>query len=182
MTRSARLQIVCCLDSVAFHLPGLLDCTYHSRNMRLVCYGNLTSRISHTSKRTSFPSFESPGFRLTCRCFATQVHNREQTIHEEPQSIAIIGGGITGLTAAYCLSNAWPKSQVTIFDSSARFGGWIRSSKVEIDGGHIIFEHGPRTLRPSGGPQAELTLQLVRAWRIRSLFLLILLDTPTRLG
>lgn len=68
----------------------------------------------------------------------------------------VLGGGISGLSAAYYLS----KSAVTntiIYESSQRLGGWIKSTKTPTGS---IFEHGPRTLR-CGGVAAENSLQLV---------------------
>ena len=78
------------------------------------------------------------------------------------ESIAILGGGITGLTTAFYLLNRRRKTRLTLLESSSRYGGWIQSTKYTVGDGDVIFEHGPRTLRPSGGPQAELMLQLVR--------------------
>ncbi|KAI9007219.1 hypothetical protein BC832DRAFT_614448 [Gaertneriomyces semiglobifer] len=63
-----------------------------------------------------------------------------------PQRIAVLGGGISGLSTAYYLSKLLPKScSITLFEKD-HIGGWIRS---ERHGGHL-FELGPRTLRPSG--------------------------------
>ena len=79
-----------------------------------------------------------------------------------PQRIAIVGGGITGLSAAYFLSNALPRAKIVLYEASPRFGGWINSSRVPVNGGHVVFERGPHTLRPSSGPRDDLVLQLVQ--------------------
>ncbi len=55
-------------------------------------------------------------------------------------SIAIIGGGITGLTAAYRLRQM--NLPVTVYEASARLGGVIQS--VEKDG--YLAEFGPNTV------------------------------------
>jgi oxygen-dependent protoporphyrinogen oxidase len=55
-------------------------------------------------------------------------------------SIAIIGGGITGLTAAYRLRQL--NLPVTVYEASARLGGVIQS--VEQDG--YLAEFGPNTV------------------------------------
>ncbi|KAK2766309.1 oxygen-dependent protoporphyrinogen oxidase [Arachnomyces sp. PD_36] len=62
-------------------------------------------------------------------------------------SVAVIGGGITGLSAAYKLSRDH-KAKVTLYESSSRLGGWMQQTeRKEIDGGDVLFEYGPRTMR-----------------------------------
>ena len=75
------------------------------------------------------------------------------SIHTEssPASfdVAIIGGGITGLTAAFRAALRPNCRNVTIYESSFRLGGLIDSEVVPVDdkGRSIVFEYGPRTLR-----------------------------------
>lgn len=73
---------------------------------------------------------------------------------------AIIGGGITGLTAASQLLKAPACTNVTIFEKSPKLGGWLQSERVPVNGGDVLFEYGPRTLR-SGFPKAVPLLSLV---------------------
>lgn len=70
---------------------------------------------------------------------------------------AILGGGISGLSAAYyCVEN--PRLQSTVlYEASNRLGGWIKS--VPSPRG-VLFEKGPRTIRPYG-LAGENTLELV---------------------
>lgn len=71
-------------------------------------------------------------------------------------TVVILGGGIGGLsTAHYLLKNT--KHKVFLLEASNRLGGWIRSEKQ--DNG-LIFEQGPRTLRPKGESGAN-TLNLI---------------------
>lgn len=56
-------------------------------------------------------------------------------------SVAIIGGGISGLTTAYFLKQAG--LQITIFEASERIGGKIHSERID---GYLI-EHGPNSLQ-----------------------------------
>ncbi|KAF0374318.1 Protoporphyrinogen oxidase [Gigaspora margarita] len=66
-----------------------------------------------------------------------------------PQNFVILGGGISGLTAAWYLARNAPSStKITLLEASNRFGGWIQSTRVGEE--RILFEQGPRTLRPSG--------------------------------
>lgn len=66
------------------------------------------------------------------------------------QHVAILGGGITGLASAYYLTQALPRAKITIYEASDRLGGWLNSKRVPVKDGTVLFEAGPRTLRPSG--------------------------------
>jgi len=73
-------------------------------------------------------------------------------------TVGIIGGGVSGLAAAYYLGQASKAvEKIVILEGSKRLGGWIHSRQSE-DG--AIFEFGPRTIRPYGEPGLN-TLQLV---------------------
>ncbi len=81
------------------------------------------------------------------------------TKHDIP-SIAVLGGGITGLASAYFLSRNLPKAKITLFEASSRLGGWLHSQSVDIGNGNVVFEQGPRNLRPTV-PNGLVTLNLV---------------------
>ncbi|KJZ19009.1 NAD(P)/FAD-dependent oxidoreductase [Loktanella sp. S4079] len=61
-----------------------------------------------------------------------------------PQRIAIIGGGISGLSAAYLLA---PHHSVTLYEASARLGGHARTVNAGLNGdrpvdtGFIVFNY-----------------------------------------
>ena len=69
----------------------------------------------------------------------------------------VVGGGISGLSAAYYLRKLVPNCKLTLLEASSRLGGWVHTTKFD-DGS--VFEHGPRTIRPAGVSGAN-TLQLV---------------------
>lgn len=69
-------------------------------------------------------------------------------------SVAIIGGGITGLSAAFHLSRALPTASIHILEKSDRLGGWLNSTPVSTTG--LALEAGPRTLRPNSLAIKEL--------------------------
>lgn len=76
---------------------------------------------------------------------------------------AVIGGGITGLTAAFRLSRDRQCSKVTLYEKSSSLGGYIQSETIPVDGGKVVFEHGPRTIRaPADLHSTVLFSDLVR--------------------
>lgn len=62
---------------------------------------------------------------------------------------AVLGGGITGLTAAWQLAQDPTCQSINLFEKTDRLGGWIDSETVPVNGGNVVFEYGPRTLRSS---------------------------------
>ncbi|PNS20695.1 protoporphyrinogen oxidase [Sphaceloma murrayae] len=76
------------------------------------------------------------------------------------QHIAIVGGGITGLACAYYITKYYPAAKITIYEKSSRFGGWLLSERTQVDsdGGTILFEAGPRSLRPIGNGALSLSM------------------------
>ncbi|MBI2681999.1 MAG: protoporphyrinogen oxidase [Acidobacteriales bacterium] len=67
---------------------------------------------------------------------------------------AIIGGGISGLSAAYYLAKA--DAEVTLFEASARVGGVIRTERV----GDFLVECGPDSFVSAKPWAAELAREL----------------------
>ena len=59
--------------------------------------------------------------------------------------ILVIGGGIAGLSAAFYASKI-PDAQVTLLESSERWGGKITTDRVAFDDGQFIIEGGPDTV------------------------------------
>ena len=56
--------------------------------------------------------------------------------------ILVIGGGIAGLSAAYYASKI-PDTQVTLLESSDRWGGKIITDRIPLADGQFIIEGGP---------------------------------------
>ena len=115
---------------------------------------------------------------------------------EQQRRIVIVGGGITGLAAAYRLQQLTPGARVTLLESDARLGGKIVTEHV--DG--FVVEGGPDSFlasKPRGlGLSRELGLEprltdvsssVRRAYVMRAQKLYELPDgltglIPTRLG
>lgn len=77
------------------------------------------------------------------------------------RNIAVLGGGITGLATAFELSRTVPGAKITIYETAKRLGGWMDSEIVPVDGGEVVFEWGPRTLRHTGDGSGVATVNLV---------------------
>jgi len=76
----------------------------------------------------------------------------------------VLGGGISGLAAAYRLAQIHPSpKRIVLLEAGSRVGGWIHSTKNE-DG--VVFEHGPRTMRPVG-ESGTTTLNLLEELQLR---------------
>ena len=97
---------------------------------------------------------------LTCPNIA-DVGGARRCISGASHDVAILGGGITGLACAYYLTRELPRAKVTIYEASDRIGGWLSSKRVSVKDGTILFEAGPRTLRPSSS-NGILAVRLVR--------------------
>ncbi|OIW34567.1 Protoporphyrinogen oxidase [Coniochaeta ligniaria NRRL 30616] len=77
---------------------------------------------------------------------------------KRPKDIAVLGGGLTGLSTAWYLTKFMPEAKVTIYEGSGRMGGWIDSETVEVTGadgtkGTVVFERGARLVQPKTGVQ-----------------------------
>ena len=92
------------------------------------------------------------------RPYATTSSASENNIGSP--SIAVLGGGITGLASTYFISRDIPHAKVTLFEASSRLGGWLHSKSVDVGTGNVVFEQGPRNLRPTM-PNGLITLNLV---------------------
>ena len=83
--------------------------------------------------------------KLATSCFARYSSNKPT--HTNIKDLAIVGGGITGLTTAFYARVVLPSANITVFEANPRVGGWLQSKHVEVNDGTILFEQGPRTLR-----------------------------------
>lgn len=73
-----------------------------------------------------------------------------------PATIAVLGGGVTGLTTAYYLTKFLPSARITLYEASDRLGGWVDSHTMDLrkrlpNGmpARVVCEYGPRLISPS---------------------------------
>lgn len=88
---------------------------------------------------------------VTCRRRWSQPYATTSTGGSDNRRIAVIGGGLTGLTTAYYLAKRLPSTvRITLYEASDRLGGWIQTDRVPVDvsgvRGTVSFERGARTL------------------------------------
>ncbi|KAK6842813.1 hypothetical protein PG987_003673 [Apiospora arundinis] len=85
---------------------------------------------------------------------------------DEPRRIAVLGGGITGLTAAHYLARHAKDAHITLYEGGDHLGGWIKGEVAQTaEGEDILLQRGPRMLRSgaSGNKYDDLVLYDVLA-------------------
>lgn len=95
-------------------------------------------------------------------------------------TIAILGGGLGGLTAGYYLKQEGGiqnNPSIKIFEANDHTGGWIQSWKNEKS--NIITELGPRTIR-GRGKSANNTFSLIKDLGIQDLVRSVSIDASAR--
>lgn len=72
----------------------------------------------------------------------------------QTRTIAVLGGGVSGLAAAFSLSNSLPNHKFIVLEAQNCLGGYVRSKRVRVHEPHInnhvtaLIERGPRSLMP----------------------------------
>eukprot|EP01087_Luapelamoeba_hula_P015558 TRINITY_DN4665_c0_g1_i3.p1 TRINITY_DN4665_c0_g1~~TRINITY_DN4665_c0_g1_i3.p1 ORF type:complete len:501 (-),score=41.77 TRINITY_DN4665_c0_g1_i3:76-1578(-) len=77
--------------------------------------------------------------------------------------VVVLGGGISGLSAAYFAARHPAVKSVTLLEGTGRFGGWLQTAYLPSPSAphtNYQFECGPASLRTTGAP-AAVTLQLM---------------------
>lgn len=74
-------------------------------------------------------------------------------LDKAPSNIAILGGGLTGLTTAFYLTRVLPHARITIYEADTRLGGWIDTEPASVktpDGktADVYFERAARMIKP----------------------------------
>ena len=84
------------------------------------------------------------------------------------RTVAVLGGGIAGLSAAFSLSRQLDpqRYKIVVLEAQKRLGGWMHSERVPVhadakSGASALLESGPRSLMP-GRYKGLRTLEMVR--------------------
>jgi oxygen-dependent protoporphyrinogen oxidase len=77
-------------------------------------------------------------------------------------NVAVVGGGLAGLTAAYRLAGVG--AHVTVFEAGARWGGQVHTERA----GRFVVEHGAEGYAAARTSVRELCINLGRAGRLVS--------------
>ncbi|KAI1429950.1 Protoporphyrinogen oxidase [Xylaria sp. FL1777] len=117
-----------------------------------------STRHLSTLSRSKNRLRSSIGCRIVCGSSDVIYQGQKQpyattgTDKAKPREIAVLGAGITGLTAAHYLARHAENAHITIYEASDRPGGWIKADHVEVEDnegqqGHVLLQKGPRMLR-----------------------------------
>jgi hypothetical protein len=84
-------------------------------------------------------------------------------------AVAVIGGGITGLTTGVMLARRLGKipNAVAVIEGSKRTGGWMMTTRQNIAGADHVLEHGVHSVRVGSG-RFQHALDLVCAMGLDS--------------
>ncbi|KAH8198627.1 hypothetical protein TruAng_007217 [Truncatella angustata] len=84
------------------------------------------------------------------RAYATVAKAHDEDKSQPPRQIAVLGGGLTGLTAAHYLARHATNAHITLYEGDDRLGGWIDGKRVRVSGGdgeEVLMQRGARMLR-----------------------------------
>ncbi|KAI0898654.1 Protoporphyrinogen oxidase [Annulohypoxylon nitens] len=122
-----------------------------TRTTRPLTSRRLSSLAAWTTTRNQLIGCQSTSIR-TEKLPRTQAKTFATTGAKNGQrEIAVLGGGITGLTAAHYLARNAKNAHITLYEGSSRLGGWIHGEILHVGSGKndkVLFQRGPRMLRP----------------------------------
>lgn len=58
------------------------------------------------------------------------------------ERIAVIGGGLSGLSTAFYLKQVLPQANISLFENASRLGGVIYTEQIETSDGLFVIDHG----------------------------------------
>lgn len=82
--------------------------------------------------------------------------------------VVIVGGGISGLSAAWQITRDLPGARVTVLEADPRWGGKIRTERVTLPGGEAVVDCGPESFITRKSAAWELALALGMRSRIQA--------------
>lgn len=111
----------------------------------------LALRASSTGRNLATPSWLRPRPRLPkhqqTRSWLSTDTRAPATA---PNNIAVLGGGLTGLTTAYYLTRFHPTASITLYEADDRLGGWLDTQLLHVGkrAPPLQMERGARTVAP----------------------------------
>ncbi|UPK99388.1 hypothetical protein LCI18_010323 [Fusarium solani-melongenae] len=128
-------------------------CRAGSLPAALLSSGTASHRLNGCCHRSLYAIAARPRRRDHLRSISGR---RAYTTEPKDADIAVLGGGLTGLSAAYYLAKKLPSTaNITLYESSDRLGGWIKTDRVPVDVGGkqgvVLFERGARSLTSLAG-------------------------------
>lgn len=78
---------------------------------------------------------------------------------------AVIGGGITGLSACHFIRRLIPSAQVTLLERGPVYGGWMQTKRIPFSPTNpsqtIPIELGPNSIRGGNDERSQITAELI---------------------
>lgn len=99
----------------------------------------------------------------------------------QKKRIAVLGGGISGLTSAYRLAQQLPSDRydIVLLEHQKYLGGWIQSERIALPSSDTaLIEKGPRSIRPAGY-SGLIMLDLIRSLGLIDRLLLVPKTAPS---
>ncbi len=81
---------------------------------------------------------------------------------DDPYELVVVGGGISGLSAAHFYRAARPQARILILENHDDFGGHAKRNEVEVDG-HLLLLNGGTMLIDSPRPYSPVAAGLMSA-------------------
>jgi spermidine dehydrogenase len=81
---------------------------------------------------------------------------------EEPYDLVVVGGGISGLSAAWFYRRARPSARILILDNHDDFGGHAKRNEFTLDGRRIIGYGGSQSLQSPNWLYSPVAKSLIR--------------------
>lgn len=98
----------------------------------------------------------SPKSSRSSSCASLRSYATTTSEPQLPKDIAVLGGGLTGLTTAFYLTRFAPNAKITIYEAADRLGGWVDTEHIPVktqegEDVTISFERGARVVTPQSG-------------------------------
>ncbi|KAI1756558.1 hypothetical protein F4782DRAFT_537665 [Xylaria castorea] len=159
-SRYASLEPGCCTRAMTFKRTedvfiNLLRSAYHSAQHPALRGSSARYLSTLPHSKTCHRSLNR--YKALCGSsnVAFKVRKQSYTTNDtgtNQSEIAVLGGGITGLTTAHYLARHAENAHITIYEASDRPGGWIKADRIDVEDkegqrGHVLLQNGPRMLR-----------------------------------